>query len=288
MQRVNRETSQSGSVTVPGGNRPAVQSLASAEWWTETLPESRPALLFVFSIVAGLTVWELAGRLLSGALLAPPSLVLVRFAGGIADGSLPLAFASSIQHMTLGYLLAVAVATPLGIALGRSPSVATACEPIINAIYAIPPVAFVPFLIVWFGLYFEGRVALVFLMCFFEILINIQQGVRNVDDGLLEAAESLEVRGLRLYRAVVLPAAMPFIFTGLRVGIGRAVNAMITAELFFAAVNIGKMLKNSGNAFDTASMFGIILSVSLFGLVCQEAVRHAERRLLPWHHREAA
>jgi len=251
------------------------------------MTENRPYLLFPLSILIGLLGWEIAGQALSGALLAPPSAVLVRFTEMLADGSLPLAFASSIQHMVLGYGLAVAVAVPFGIALGRSPSVATACEPVINAIYAIPPVAFVPFLIVWFGLYFEGRVALVFLMCFFEILINVHQGVRNVDQGLLEAAKSFDVRGLPLYRKVVIPAALPFIFTGLRVGVGRAVNAMITAELFFAAVNIGKLLKNSGNAFDTASMFGIILSVSIFGLVCQETVRMAERRLLPWHHQEA-
>lgn len=261
---------------------------AKLRWRIESLVEDRPYLLFPLSIILGLMVWEVAGWSLSAALLAPASAVLVRFVEMLADGTLPLAFASSIQHMALGYGLAVAAAVPLGVALGRSPSVATACEPVINAIYAIPPVAFVPFLIVWFGFYFEGRVALVFLMCFFEILINVQQGVRNVDHGLLEAAESLGVRGMRLYRKVVIPAALPFIFTGLRVGIGRAVNAMITAELFFAAVNIGKLLKSSGNAFDTASMFGIILSVSIFGLICQELTRFAERRLLPWHHQGCA
>ena len=121
-------------------------------------------------------------------------------------------------------------------------------------------------------------------MCFFEILINVLQGVRNIDRGLLDAARSLEVQGLALYRRVVIPAAAPFIFTGLRVGIGRAVNAMITAELFFSAVNLGQMLKNSSNAFDTASAFAIILVVSLFGLACQEGMRLAERFVMPWHH----
>ena len=248
---------------------------------------NRLYLLFPLSIFVGLLLWEMGARSLPDVLLAPPTAVIVRFSEMLADGSLPRAFISSIQHMLAGYCLAIICALPIGIGLGRSPTLATACEPLINAIYAIPPVAFVPFLIVWFGLYFEGRVALVFLMCFFEILINIQQGVRNVDKGLVEVAESFELRGLSLYRKVIIPAALPFIFTGLRVGIGRAVNAMITAELFFAAVNIGKLLKNSGNAFDSASMFGIIFSVSIFGLICQETVRFAELRLLPWHFREA-
>lgn len=249
---------------------------------------NRPLVLYPVSIVLGLLVWEAIGRALPKALFASPSAVLGRLAAMTADGSLPMALLGAVQHMLVGYVLAVLVAIPVGIVVGRNVSVATAVEPILNAIYAIPPVALVPFFIIWFGLYFEGRVALVFAMCFFEILINVLQGVRNIDRGLLDAARSLEVRGLALYRKVVIPAASPFIFTGLRVGIGRAVNAMITAELFFSAVNLGQMLKNSSNAFDTASAFAVILVVSLFGLVCQEGMRFTERLVIPWHHRSEA
>ena len=244
----------------------------------------RPLVLYPVSIVLGLLVWEGIARVLPKALFAPPSAVLGRMAAMTADGSLPIALLGSVQHMLAGYLLAVLVAVPVGIVVGRNVPVATAVEPILNAIYAIPPVALVPFFVIWFGLYFEGRMALVFAMCFFEILINVLQGVRNIDRGLLDAARSLEVHGLALYRRVVIPAASPFIFTGLRVGIGRAVNAMITAELFFSAVYLGQMLKNSSNAFDTASAFAVILVVSLFGLACQEGMRFAERRIIPWHH----
>ena len=245
---------------------------------------NRPLVLYPLSIVLGLCVWEAIARVLPKALFAPPSAVLGRLAAMTGDGSLPTALLGAVQHMLVGYLLAVLVAIPVGIVVGRNATVATAVEPILNAIYAIPPVALVPFFIIWFGLYFEGRVALVFAMCFFEILISVLQGVRDIDRGLLDAARSLEVRGLALYRKVVIPAASPFIFTGLRVGIGRAVNAMITAELFFAAVNLGQILKNSGNAFDTAALFAVILVVSLFGLACQEGMRFAERLVIPWHH----
>jgi ABC-type nitrate/sulfonate/bicarbonate transport system permease component len=243
----------------------------------------RPLVLYPVSIVLGLCVWEAVARAVPKGLFAPPSAVLGRLAAMTADGSLPLALLGSVQHMVAGYLLAVLVAIPVGILVGRNASVATAVEPVLNAVYAIPPVALVPFFIIWFGMYFEGRVALVFAMCFFEILINVLQGARNVDRGLVDAARSLEATGLALWRLVVIPAALPFIFTGLRVGIGRAVNAMITAELFFVAVNLGQMLKTSSNAFDTASAFALILVVSLFGLACQEGMRFAERRAIPWH-----
>jgi ABC-type nitrate/sulfonate/bicarbonate transport system permease component len=251
------------------------------------LAQRKELLLFPVSIAGGLALWEMGSRLVPSSLLPPPSAVAMRLLELTADGSLPLALLSSLQHMVIGYLIAVALAVPIGILLGRSPSAATALEPVLNALYAIPPVAFVPFLIVWFGLYMEGRIALVVAMCFFEILINVHQGVKNIDRGLIETAVSFGSRGVPFYRMVILPASMPFIFTGLRVGMGRAVNAMITAELFFAAVNLGEMLKNTGNAFDTASMFAIIVTVSVFGLVCQEGVRQAERLALPWHHREA-
>lgn len=245
---------------------------------------NQPLVLYPVSILLGLVAWEAAARIVPKALFAPPSAVLTRLAAMTADGSLPAALFGSLQHMVVGYVLAVLLAIPVGIIVGRNRSVATAVEPILNALYAIPPVALVPFFVIWFGLFFQGRVALVFAMCFFEILINVLQGVRNIDRGLLDAARSLELRGLALYRMVVIPAASPFIFTGLRVGIGRAVNAMITAELFFSAVYLGQMLKNSSNAFDTASAFAVILVVSLFGLVCQEAMRFAERLAIPWHH----
>jgi ABC-type nitrate/sulfonate/bicarbonate transport system permease component len=233
-------------------------------------------------------VWEAIARAVPKAVFAPPTAVLGRLTTMTLDGSLPVAVLGSVQHMLTGYLLAVLFAIPVGILVGRNAMVATACEPVLNAIYAIPPVALVPFFVIWFGLYFEARVALVFAMTFFEILINVLQGVRNIDRGLIDAARSLGVTGITLYRKVVIPAAAPFIFTGLRVGIGRAVNAMITAELFFSAVYLGQMLKNSSNAFDTASAFAVILVVSLLGLACQETVRYAERRIVPWHHGSAA
>ncbi len=244
---------------------------------------SRPLVLYPLSIVLGLGLWGAVARLIPKGVFAAPSAVLTRLAALTADGSLPLALLGSIQHMLAGYLLAVLLAIPIGIVVGRNVQVATAVEPVLNAVYAIPPVALVPFFIIWFGLYYEARVALVFAMCFFEILINVLQGARNVERGLLDAARSLEVSGIALYRKVVIPASLPFIFTGLRVGIGRAVNAMITAELFFSAVYLGQILKNSSNAFDTATAFAVILVVSLFGLCCQEGMRYIERLVIPWH-----
>ena len=157
------------------------------------------------------------------------------------------------------------------------------CSPVINALYALPPVALVPFLIIWFGLFFQARVALVFFMSVFEILVTVEAGSRNVDAALTTVGRSFGCGRYQLLRYVILPAALPFLFTAFRIGLVRAINATITAELFFAAVNLGALMKDSEQQFDTAGLLAIIVLLCLLGLVSQEGVKAAESRLLPWH-----
>src|SRR5262245_40825333 len=120
--------------------------------------------LTAISLVGGLALWEAAARGASAVLIAPPSVVFARLASDIIAGPVLPALMGSLAHLAVGFLLAVVTAIPLGLAIGRSPKVAAFVEPALNAIYAIPPVAMVPFLLVWFGLFFPARAALVFVM----------------------------------------------------------------------------------------------------------------------------
>jgi ABC-type nitrate/sulfonate/bicarbonate transport system permease component len=243
----------------------------------------RTRVLYPLSILAGLVVWELWARELPRAVLAPPSVVLARLVRDVASAELPLAFVRAMGHLVLGYALALLAAVPLGFLMGRSPRAFHALDPVMNAIYAVPAVAFVPFLIIWFGLFFPARVALVFIMCFFEILVTVTAGVRDVSPGLLDVGRSFGAGRRALVRKVVFPAALPFLFAALRIGLVRGVNAMITAELFFAAVNLGGLMKQSASNFDTAGLVGVIVVLSGFGLAAQEGLKAIEARLLPWH-----
>jgi ABC-type nitrate/sulfonate/bicarbonate transport system permease component len=206
-----------------------------------------------------------------------------RLVAGLRSGALPVAFAGALRHLVLGYALAVVVGVPLGFLMGRSRKAFDALDPLVSAVYAVPPVAFVPFLVIWFGLFFEARVALVFLMCLFEILITVSAGVRDVEPRLVDVGRSFGARRAALLVKVVFPAALPFLFTALRIGLVRATNAMITAELFFAAVNLGAIMKDSASRFDTAGLLSVIVLLSGFGLVAQESLKAAEARALPWH-----
>jgi ABC-type nitrate/sulfonate/bicarbonate transport system permease component len=247
---------------------------------------TRAARTFGFamlSIATGLVLWEWAARDVPRAVFSPPSAVLARLGIDIVNGTLPLALLHSLVHLAVGFLLALAIAIPLGFAVGRSARVAAFVEPVLNALYALPPVALVPFLIIWFGLMFEARAALVFVMCFFEILVTVAAGARNIEPSLLAVGRSFGAQRLRLVANVMLPASLPFLLTAVRVGLVRAINAMITAELFFAAVNVGQLMKHSAQKFDTAGLLADIVMLCLLGLAAQEGLKHLEARLLPWH-----
>jgi NitT/TauT family transport system permease protein len=245
-------------------------------------------LLYVVSLVLGFVFWELLSRSLPGIVLAPPSKVVGRLVEGLVSGELVRALAGSLAALALGYALAVAVGLPLGFLIGRSRTVSEMAEPVMNAVYAVPPVALIPFMVIWFGLFLEARVALVFLMAIFEILVATAAGARSIDPAVVAVGQSFAASRSKLLRSVLLPASLPFVFAALRVGLVRAINGMITAELFLAAVNLGKVMKDASSRFDTASILAVVLLLCLVGLVAQEGLKALEARLMPWHIRKAS
>ncbi|MXU66037.1 ABC transporter permease [Oceanomicrobium pacificus] len=240
-------------------------------------------LPYLASICAGLMLWQLISTQLPGVIFASPVAVADHLVGAFASGDLPARFANSLRHMILGLGLALLVAVPLGMLMGRSETAFHMCNPVLTALFAIPSVAFVPFLIIWFGVFFEARVALVFVMCVFDILITVTAGARNIEPRVIQAARSFGANRRTTFFSVLLPASYPFLMTALRIGTIRAVNGMITAELFFAAVNLGEYMEDASSVFDSAAMLSVVFCLSLFGLLAQELVKWAEARLLPWH-----
>ena len=242
----------------------------------------RPALLYVLSFVFGLLVWEVIAFNLPKVVFASPGDVFASLATNTLNGNIPLRLLGSLQHMALGLALALIVAVPVGFLMGRSRSTFTMFDPIVNAIFSIPSVAFVPFIIIWFGVHFEARVALVFVMCVFDILVTVAAGARNIDPKVIDVARAFSARPWLRFTRVMLPASLPFLFTGLRIGTVRAINAMITAELFFATVNLGAYMEDAKAFFDAPAMLSVVLLLALLGLAAQEGLKTAEARLMPW------
>lgn len=245
-------------------------------------------VLGLFSVLIGLTAWELTASRFHEMVLPPPSNVLSRFFDLDFLSSLLPSLANSLMAFAVGFGLALLVAIPLGIVLGRSQLLYRMFDPLISAIYAIPPVAFVPFLIIWFGLFFEGRVALIFMMCVFDILVVIVAGARDVSHKLVDVGRSFGASRTQILRLVVFPAISPFLIASLRVGSARAINGMITAELFFAAVNLGMVMKRSAQAFDTASAMAVVVTICIVGLLAQTVIHWLEHHLLRWQPRRSS
>jgi NitT/TauT family transport system permease protein len=246
----------------------------------------RAPVLGVLSIVAGLLLWEFVASFLPPMILPPPSAVAQVFADPIAFGKFAAALQGSLLHLALGFGLALAVAVPLGIVIGRSATLTLMFEPVIIALYAIPPVTFVPFLIIWFGLFLEARIALVFMMSVFDVLVIVRAGARDVRPMLLDVGRSFGARPAQRLRLIVLPALTPFLFAAARVGSARAINGMITAELFFAAVYLGGILKQASQNFDTARAIAVVVVICLLGLMVQTAIGWLEARIAHWYVRE--
>jgi ABC-type nitrate/sulfonate/bicarbonate transport system permease component len=244
--------------------------------------------LYIASVAAGLVIWQIVAQGYSSFVLAPPLGVLARLGELIASGELPVALAGSLQHMALGYVIACAIAIPVGMLMGRVRFIHDLLDPIVNLVYAVPSVAWVPFIMIWFGLYFEARVALVVMMCVFDMIIVVSTGARNADRRLLDVGRSFGASAWQRTRLVLVPESLPFLFTALRIGVVRAVNAMITAELFLAAVNLGTIMKQAAVRLDSAAVLGVLAVLCLLGLALQEILLLIERRICVWRPRASA
>jgi NitT/TauT family transport system permease protein len=146
----------------------------------------------------------------------------------------------------------------------------------------MPLVALVPLLILWLGLGFMVKVAIIFLMAVFPITINAWLGVRAVPKTLIEVGLSFVASPATILRRIVLPATLPYIMAGLRLAVGRAVVAMIVAEFFTSIGGLGGIIINSANNFDTATMFVPVIVIVLLAIGLNWLIGYFERRVAPW------
>ena len=188
----------------------------------------------------------------------------------------------SLATLAIGFVLAALVGIVIGLLMGRFRAVEHFLDLYINALMSAPTTAFVPVLILWFGLGVESRIAVVFLFAVFVIVINTMTGVKQVDTVLVEMARSFGAREREVFFKIMLPAAMPAIMAGIRLGIGRAVKGMVTAEMLLTLTGIGAMIMQYGSSFATDSLFAVILTILIIAILTMRAVQSLDRRLTGW------
>ena len=236
----------------------------------------------VGSLVVLLSVWEFFGRDINPVFGSYPSAIAVAFWELLRTGQLWTALFESLQPFFVGYGLAIVVGIPVGLIVGRFRTAEAAFGIYITAGYAMPLVALVPLLILWLGLGFKVKVAVVFLMALFPICINTWLGVTAVPKTLIEVGKSFVAPDIVILRRIVLPATLPYIMAGIRLAVGRAVVAMVIAEFFTTISGLGAVIINSANNFDTATMFVPIIILMLMAVGLNGLIGWIEHRVAPW------
>ena len=233
-------------------------------------------------VIVGL-VWEIAGR--SGRwplILAPISDIWGKFLQLSATGELQRHVLVSLNEFFIGFALAAVLGILLGIAIASSEAVKDFVDPWVSAIYATPTVALAPLFIFMFGIDAPSKMAVVFLLAIFPVVINTSTGIRSTDQVYIEAARSFSASRAQIFTKVLIPSALPFIVAGLRLGIGRGLVGVVVGEFIGARAGLGYLIFRSSQAFQIDAMWVGVFLLAGTGVLAVVVLQSVERRMAPW------
>jgi NitT/TauT family transport system permease protein len=237
------------------------------------------------AVIIFLVIWELVGnvfQLINPMFMSAPSLIAKAAVGLFSSGEIYNDLYISGTELLGGYLLSAAVAIPFGIMVGWYKKMSFVFDPFINAMNATPRVALLPLVIIWLGIGILSKVGIIFLGAVFPIMINSRDGVKTTPHNLLTAARSFGASEWMIFKAVVLPSTVPFILSGLRQGLGRAIVGVMVGELYAATAGIGFMITVAGATFQTDKVFVGVLIFALAGMLGTEVLARIEKRFDKW------
>jgi ABC-type nitrate/sulfonate/bicarbonate transport system permease component len=242
-------------------------------------------ILGTVSVVLFLAVWELVGNVyqwINPLFMSAPSLILRTAIELFRSGEIWNDLYVSGVEFFWGFILSVVVGIPFGIAVGWYKRAAYIFDPFVNAMNATPRVALLPLIIIWLGIGILSKVGIIFLGSVFPLMINTRDGVKTTPVNLLNAAKSFGASQWQIFGSVVLPSTLPFILTGLRLAVGRALIGVFVGELYAATAGIGFMVTVAGATFQTDKVFVGILIFIIVGLVGTNALDRVERSFDKW------
>jgi ABC-type nitrate/sulfonate/bicarbonate transport system permease component len=215
-------------------------------------------------------------------LLPPPTDVFAAGADLISRGSLQNDILASLKRVGTALLAASLIGIPLGAAIGGWRRFAWSVEPVVNFIRPIPPLAWIPLSIMWFGIGDTQNEFIIFLAAVFPILLNAVDGVRNADRQLIRAARTLGATRLSILTTIILPAALPSMFVGLRVGTGIAWMALVAGEIVAASSGLGYLINQGRFLFRSDYIIVGMVAIGVIGLFLDALLRLLERLIMPW------
>lgn len=229
-----------------------------------------------------LGLWYAAAIRSGSIFLATPHDVIIRLGQSMANGEFLEYLGPTAYILGIGAGLGVAVGVPLGLLIGRFRWLQWSTEGPINILYTTPIVALIPFMLVIIGFNNQSKILIVFLFTVLPVIINTAVGVRTVDRDLLELTKSFCSTEGPVWRDVLMPASLPAIMTGLRIGLIHALVGAVLADFYAGASGFGYLIILYSNRFDVAGALGPVLVLALTGTAVAALLKNAQTRLSPW------
>jgi len=233
-----------------------------------------------------LLLWELVVRIFAPAYVAKPTGIIAVFPSVISNPAFLSAAGSTLGAVAQGLILALIFGTVAGLAMGRIPLVERMLRYYVSSLYAIPMVAILPLVTLWFGYNVDARLATVVFAAFFSIAINVTDGARSVPLEYLEVAKSFRAKPRHILFDVTLPAAIPYLLAGVRLAAGRALVAAVVAEFFIAINGLGYYILFNSRTFRHDQAFVAVIVLAAAGVGFEYVTNWLTRRFLPWHRRD--
>ncbi len=236
----------------------------------------------LISLTTVLSIWEFAGAQVDPVLFTTPSKIAVAAVGMIGSGELWTYLWPSLVVLVIGLTLAAVIGIATGLLLARFWVLDVALGVYITFLYSTPSVALVPLIVLWAGFETTAKVIILFLFAFFPMAINTYQGVKNVDAKLIEVGRAFRCSERQLWTNIVLPGALPFIVTGLRLAVGRGLIGMVLADLYTAISGIGYLIVRTASTYQVDKMFVPIVTLGILGVTLTALLRLLEIKVAPW------
>lgn len=239
------------------------------------------SLAFTFLL---LCLWEVICRLelVSSLFLPAPTQILSALFTMTASGEIAASLAASLVRIALGFAIGALLGLAAGLITGTSALADRLCSPVINALYPIPKIALLPLFILWLGIGELSKVTIIATGVFFPVAMNTFAGVKNVDPLLLKVAASFNASRWLTMKAIILPNALPMIFTGLRLAAGTSLLLLVAAEMIAAQTGIGALILHYGDLMITDRLMAGVIILSLLGVVFNFILLWCEKKAVPW------
>ena len=263
---------------------PAVRNSAPWPRLRALIVKHHLKLLSLLSVVVVIAAWQACAdlKLIRVQLTSSPSGVIDAFRYLSGNGTLWSDLAVSAKLFGVGLGIAIVIGTIGGVLIGWWKVAGAIFEPFISMLYAMPIIALLPIILVWFGITFEAQVVMVVLVSVFPIMVSVITATRQVDPELLKLARSLRGSQLKIMRTIVLPSLVPYLVSGIRLAVGGALIGVVVSEYFLGQAGIGGLIVQAGEVLQTGQVLVGIFILALVSVCISSLLRAVERRLTRW------